>query len=44
LAAVMTGYRRGASIFRVHDVAETRQALKVAFVIETAMEKSPSLG
>jgi len=44
LAAVMTGYRRGASIFRVHDVAETRQALKVAFAIETAMEKSPSLG
>jgi len=44
LAAVLAGYSCGASIFRVHDVAETRQALKVAFAIETAMEKSPLSG
>lgn len=39
LAAVLAGYNRGATIFRVHDVAQTRQALKTAFAIETAMEK-----
>ena len=36
LAAVIEGRRRGASIFRVHDVAETRQALKIAAAIEMA--------
>ncbi len=30
LAAALAGYARGASIFRVHDVAETRQLLKIA--------------
>ncbi len=30
LAAVLAGFASGASIFRVHDVAETRQALAVA--------------
>lgn len=34
LAAVLEGWRRGASIFRVHDVAATRQALAVAGAIE----------
>jgi len=34
LAAVLAGYARGASIFRVHDVAATRQALTVAKAIE----------
>lgn len=34
LAAVWSGYCRGVSIFRVHDVAATRQALRVAFAIE----------
>jgi dihydropteroate synthase len=38
LAAVLAGYQRGAAIFRVHDVAQTRQALKVAAAIESAME------
>lgn len=36
LAAVIEGRRRGASIFRVHDVAATRQALKTADAIENA--------
>lgn len=34
LAAVLAGWRRGAAIFRVHDVAATRQALKIAAAIE----------
>lgn len=29
LAAAITGYQKGARVFRVHDVAETRQALAV---------------
>ena len=33
LAAVLEGMRRGASIFRVHDVAATRQALAVSMAI-----------
>lgn len=36
LAALHAGYARGATIFRVHDVAETRQALKVAEAINSA--------
>lgn len=36
LAAMLAGWRRGATIFRVHDVAETRQALKIAAAIEMA--------
>ena len=36
LAAVIEGWRRGAAIFRVHDVFETRQALKIANAIELA--------
>ncbi len=36
IAAVIDGWRRGASIFRIHDVAETRQALKIAAAIEMA--------
>lgn len=36
IAAVLAGLRRGASIFRVHDVAETRQALNIANAIEMA--------
>ena len=35
IAAVLAGYARGARIFRVHDVAETRQALKIAKAIES---------
>lgn len=34
LAAVLAGLARGASIFRVHDVAATRQALTIASAIE----------
>ncbi|WP_411819490.1 dihydropteroate synthase [Hyphococcus formosus] len=34
LAAVLTGFAQGCSIFRVHDVAETRQALNIADAIE----------
>jgi dihydropteroate synthase len=34
LAAVLAGLRQGVSIFRVHDVAATRQALTVAGAIE----------
>jgi len=34
LAAVLAGYQQGVQIFRVHDVAETAQALKVARVID----------
>lgn len=33
LGAVLAGFARGATIFRVHDVAETRQALKTAAAI-----------
>lgn len=33
LAAAIAGYQRGARVFRVHDVAETRQALTVAKAI-----------
>ena len=36
LAAVIEGRRCGASIFRVHDVAETRQAINIADAIEMA--------
>ena len=36
IAAVLAGLARGASIFRVHDVAETRQALNIAKAIENA--------
>lgn len=35
LAAVLAGWRRGGAIFRVHDVAATRQALTVAKAIES---------
>lgn len=38
LAAVLAGFARGVRIFRVHDVAETRQALKIAQGIAAAME------
>jgi dihydropteroate synthase len=34
IAAALAGYARGASIFRVHDVAATRQALRVAAAVE----------
>jgi dihydropteroate synthase len=34
LAAVLAGARRGATIFRVHDVSATRQALNIASAIE----------
>lgn len=37
LAAVLAGWRAGASIFRVHDVAATRQALNVAAAIANAL-------
>lgn len=37
LAAALEGWRRGASILRVHDVAATRQALAVAVAIEKAV-------
>jgi dihydropteroate synthase len=36
LAAVLAGWRRGASIVRVHDAAAARQALNVARAIENA--------
>lgn len=36
LAAALTGYRQGVSIFRVHDVAQTRQALNIAHAIGVA--------
>lgn len=36
LAAALAGWRQGASIFRVHDVAATRQALTVAKAIENS--------
>lgn len=36
LAAVIAGYDRGVQLFRVHDVAETRQALAVWRAIEAA--------
>ncbi len=37
LAAVMAGYGAGVSLFRVHDVAETVQALQVAAAISEAL-------
>ena len=37
IAAALAGYLRGASILRVHDVRETRQALNVLGGIEKAM-------
>lgn len=37
LAAVMAGYGAGVSLFRVHDVAETVQALQVATAISEAL-------
>jgi len=39
LAALLAGHARGATIFRVHDVAETRQALKTAEAIESAKSR-----
>ncbi len=36
VSAVLAGWRRGASVFRVHDVAETVAALQVAEAIEKA--------
>lgn len=36
VAAVLSGFSRGASIFRVHDVAATRQALAVAGAVSDA--------
>jgi dihydropteroate synthase len=38
LAAVLAGFARGAAIFRVHDVAETRQTLIIAQGIAGAIE------
>lgn len=35
IAAVLAGFLRGVSIFRVHDVAETREALATAAAIES---------
>ncbi len=35
LAAAMSGYRQGVQIYRVHDVAETVQALKIASKIKS---------
>ena len=37
IAAVLAGYGAGVSIFRVHDVQETVQALTVAQTISTAL-------
>ncbi|MEO1242892.1 MAG: dihydropteroate synthase [Pseudomonadota bacterium] len=39
LAAALAGLQGGAGIFRVHDVAATRQALSVAAAIHNALEK-----
>lgn len=36
IAAVLAGFAGGASIFRVHDVAATRQALRIAAAIRQA--------
>ena len=36
IGAAVAAYERGASIFRVHDVAATRQALDVAAAIRAA--------
>ena len=41
IAAVLAGYARGAAIFRVHDVAATRQALAVAVAIGAGVKGSP---
>jgi dihydropteroate synthase len=44
IAAVLAGRSRGASIFRVHDVAETRQALAVFKAIEAgAIERAHTI-
>ncbi|HUS92837.1 MAG TPA: dihydropteroate synthase [Phycisphaerae bacterium] len=39
IAACLAAYRRGATIFRVHDVAPVRQALTVAAAIEGPREQ-----
>jgi dihydropteroate synthase len=39
IAATLTAVKNGAAIVRVHDVAETEQALRVAQAIEAAPEK-----
>jgi dihydropteroate synthase len=39
IAAALAGAARGASILRVHDVAATRQALSVAFAIDSALSR-----
>lgn len=39
LAAALEGWRQGASLLRVHDVAETRQALRVAAAVAAAGQK-----
>lgn len=36
IAAVLAGFSRGASVFRVHDIAATRQALNVAAAVSRA--------
>ena len=41
LAAVAAGWQRGAQIFRVHDVAETRQLLDLLFAIDAADPRPP---
>lgn len=41
VAACLVAYRRGATIFRVHDVAEVVQAFAVARAIETAATGNP---
>lgn len=41
LAAVLAGARQGVSIFRVHDVAATRQALAVTLAIADAAPEYP---
>ncbi|MEX0644925.1 MAG: dihydropteroate synthase [Parvularculaceae bacterium] len=43
IAAVLAAHARGASIFRVHDVAATRQALAVAGAVKAAIEKASTL-
>ncbi len=45
IAAALSGAARGAAILRVHDVAETRQALKIAAAVNNwPMAKSPAGG
>ena len=43
LAAALSGVARGAQILRVHDVAETRQAVRVWEAIAAAPETDPAL-